>query len=554
MIDVDRSARVLEDCVASVRMGRKTVADCLRDHPEEQETLARLLPLGSALTLVEVSLDPTRKIEGRVALAEAIHREEPQPLWAWPRRVLRRAPLAVGMAVLVVALTLGLATSAAASEAQPGDFLYRVKTGLEEVRVVVAASPEAKAKVHLEIAGTRLAEVERALSSGHVRAAEVAAAAYASTITLVTQSISAPGARSFTKKVREILDATAEREAMVLASASSAGSDATHLTLQRARDQVERVLEELDSRVDPVAPATPTSRERSSAPPSPAPQSAVAGALSPSQTPRASQDLSGRGTPTPRPAAAGAAPVPSTGENRTVTATTIATATVETRPIRGFVQAPTAEARDAPSPTSVRPVLPTQARARADDDGLEEGPRLLFSPTPRRETAAPVVTAAVQSDVTANPAVTADRSAPSPSRTPVASATPVLATATATAEPSSTPTVTLTATHTATATRPPTATSTPTRTPTATATTTQTPTATATTERRGRGADRSGAPGEEPAGGSTPGAAPTEILMTAGPTTPTPSAPTTLTPSAAPNPGRSDRGDRQDLRDRNPRE
>jgi len=76
-----------------------------------------------------------------------------------PRRLRKAAVAALTSALLVGSSSAAVAAS---GPALPGDLLYSVKLGSEQARLLIALSPEADARVHLEIARRRMAEARRA--------------------------------------------------------------------------------------------------------------------------------------------------------------------------------------------------------------------------------------------------------------------------------------------------------------------------------------------------------------------------------------------------------
>ncbi|MDQ3703340.1 MAG: DUF5667 domain-containing protein [Chloroflexota bacterium] len=76
-----------------------------------------------------------------------------------PRRFRKAAIAALTSALLVGSSSAAVAAS---GPALPGDFLYSVKLGAEQARLIIALSPEADARVHLDIARQRMAEARRA--------------------------------------------------------------------------------------------------------------------------------------------------------------------------------------------------------------------------------------------------------------------------------------------------------------------------------------------------------------------------------------------------------
>jgi len=100
------------------------------------------------------------------------------PYWRliWSNTIVRHSVITVGIFALLVIVSGGSVVSAA-ERALPGDFLYRIKVSVTEpVRLVLAVGTSAKAKVHAEFAGRRLAEAERLAASNRLdplRTAEI---------------------------------------------------------------------------------------------------------------------------------------------------------------------------------------------------------------------------------------------------------------------------------------------------------------------------------------------------------------------------------------------
>jgi hypothetical protein len=110
-------------------------------------------------SVVRIEPDPSlarQRIEralrphGRVA-----HVPRPEPRWG--RRIV--AVSLAGTAAVVPA-------AIASSSSIPGDPLYPLKRGIEQVRVIAATSPEAEAATRTDIAYARLAELDALLQSG----------------------------------------------------------------------------------------------------------------------------------------------------------------------------------------------------------------------------------------------------------------------------------------------------------------------------------------------------------------------------------------------------
>lgn len=84
--------------------------------------------------------------------------------------IWERKPVMFGIIVaLIIAVSGG--TSVAAQNAVPGDFLHPIKVAInEKVRQALAFTPEAKAKVEIDIATERLSEAEKVSARGELSA------------------------------------------------------------------------------------------------------------------------------------------------------------------------------------------------------------------------------------------------------------------------------------------------------------------------------------------------------------------------------------------------
>jgi hypothetical protein len=127
--------------------------------------------------------------ELRAELVAAAHRElpssgDPAPRAARPQRSrYRRMGLAAATgAFVVVGGTTGIASASA--DALPGDLLYPVKRGVEQIDLALTTDPTERGRLELELADTRLEEVGLLLDSGD----PVAEALVAETLADFTES------------------------------------------------------------------------------------------------------------------------------------------------------------------------------------------------------------------------------------------------------------------------------------------------------------------------------------------------------------------------------
>ena len=97
--------------------------------------------------------------------AHGRHEEPPPAARRRPRRRGRRA-LATSVASVLVTSGTAVGISAASAQALPGELLYPVKRGIEQVELALQRSTEARGLVLLEHAATRLTELESLLAAG----------------------------------------------------------------------------------------------------------------------------------------------------------------------------------------------------------------------------------------------------------------------------------------------------------------------------------------------------------------------------------------------------
>jgi Domain of unknown function (DUF5667) len=131
-----RASSVPDDLLPLLAMADEVRASALRIQPDH--ALAR--------QRIERALRP----HGRVA-----HLPRPEPRWG-----MRIAAVSLASTAAIVPATI------VSSSSIPGDPLYPLKRGMEQVRVIAATSPEAEAATRTDIAYARLAELDALLQAG----------------------------------------------------------------------------------------------------------------------------------------------------------------------------------------------------------------------------------------------------------------------------------------------------------------------------------------------------------------------------------------------------
>ena len=165
-----RVEEILAQCIEDIKAGKASLSDCLERYPNMRRELEPLLKI--TLSIKEPSdIRPSDafKIRARVNLMEHIHASQsgkrvPRSLsqagvrhgWytGWARAV------AIVVAVILCISAAGTGTAYASQSSLPGDILYPVKLGTEQLQRVITFNDAAKVELELKFANTRLEEME----------------------------------------------------------------------------------------------------------------------------------------------------------------------------------------------------------------------------------------------------------------------------------------------------------------------------------------------------------------------------------------------------------
>ena len=154
---------ILNECIDRLLAG-ESVEQCLQRYPDQSRELEPLLRSASATQQASfIRPDPQFKAEARYNVLSKVqadarkreaHKPRRLPVLGWQPRW--------AVAVLVAFLVLfmaGSSTVAASNGSMPDDTLYTVKLKVENVRLWLARSDEAKAKLHAKFADRRVKEI-----------------------------------------------------------------------------------------------------------------------------------------------------------------------------------------------------------------------------------------------------------------------------------------------------------------------------------------------------------------------------------------------------------
>jgi hypothetical protein len=184
-------AGVLDRCLARAQSGAATVEDCLRDYPELADQLGPLLrtalragdllaPSGPSAAYREASearlLNRLRGSQAAERAQRGREHEQAARGHRQERAAGRRSTLrprawkpayalaGLALAVALIGSSVGVASAAAGS--LPGDRLYGVKRGLEEVSLALSVTDAGDATLLLGFADRRLAEAQALIEAG----------------------------------------------------------------------------------------------------------------------------------------------------------------------------------------------------------------------------------------------------------------------------------------------------------------------------------------------------------------------------------------------------
>ena len=165
----------LNDCLERVSQG-ENLQKCLSDYPQYREELDPLLQVGvSTMKFAETMTPPKQSKERNFqSFMQAVQTAQTEPRkkpWYSFSLLTLAKPIAISLvAVVVLAMGAGV-TTAASSDAVPGEYLYWVKTTRENVQLRLNRSDASKAQTHADLANVRGEEVRKLVSKGRYTAA-----------------------------------------------------------------------------------------------------------------------------------------------------------------------------------------------------------------------------------------------------------------------------------------------------------------------------------------------------------------------------------------------
>jgi len=192
---------VLAQCIDDIKAGRCSVKDCLTKYPSMRKQLEPLLRV--AIEIQEppdVKPSPTFKVRARVQLMEQIHARQAVTKWPWFRYTNQVKPIpykrrfnmvAIILAIVLAISAVGGGTAYASQGSVPGDILYPVKLGTEQVRLVLATGDATKAELYLKFANSRVEEMTALIEKGRPEKVDIAANGYDRAVAMAIENMEA---------------------------------------------------------------------------------------------------------------------------------------------------------------------------------------------------------------------------------------------------------------------------------------------------------------------------------------------------------------------------
>ncbi len=190
---------ILARCIEDVKAGRASVADCLAKYPSMSKKLEPLLRIALNIQKPpDVKPSTAFKVRARVQLMEQIHAKRAVTKWRGFRYTGQTKPIpykrrfnmvAIIVAIVLAVSALGGGTVYASQGSLPGDVLYPVKLGTEQVRLVVATSDTAKAELYLTFANSRIEEMTTLAERGRPEKVNIAVNGYDKAIAMAIEKL-----------------------------------------------------------------------------------------------------------------------------------------------------------------------------------------------------------------------------------------------------------------------------------------------------------------------------------------------------------------------------
>jgi hypothetical protein len=168
---------ILDGCLSRIQAGEATVELCQQEFPEYAEDLARMLGVAGEVYKNLAPPEPrevfrstsgSRVVNRWRAMQKEVQRREvrrTRRIWQAPRMSWQPAYVLVSAVLAICLLATSAGVASASTNALPGDALYGVKRGVEEIRLAFTLSASGDAVLLEGFADLRLDETEALLAA-----------------------------------------------------------------------------------------------------------------------------------------------------------------------------------------------------------------------------------------------------------------------------------------------------------------------------------------------------------------------------------------------------
>ena len=238
---------IIANCIDEIQAGKCTLEDCLARYPSLSDELRPLLKIAMGIQPEAATPSPQFRQRARIRLLQAMQAPAANrgraglDIFGWlkPPAPGRRLGYALIVATVVWALIVAGGTTVHASQdSLPDDTLYPVKTAVENLRLAVARTPEARASLHLELAERRVQEVAAQSSLGRTMSTSALEEVAVQTDAAIREIGSIPPEDS-KALVGELSQSTVNQQ-VALGQISEAAPEAAQPALQQALDAARR--------------------------------------------------------------------------------------------------------------------------------------------------------------------------------------------------------------------------------------------------------------------------------------------------------------------------
>jgi len=157
-----KKEEILAICIDEIQSGRSTIEDCIRRYPAVGKELRSLLEIALCLKPDDTVPSAEFKERAKQHLFDGEKQFSPAKVPSRIRNWFTLTPVKVTASVLLGVLIFAVAgggTVYAAQSSTPGQILYPVKTGVENIQLTLTTSPAAKARLYLQLAQRRINEM-----------------------------------------------------------------------------------------------------------------------------------------------------------------------------------------------------------------------------------------------------------------------------------------------------------------------------------------------------------------------------------------------------------